>query len=252
MNNDFARAASELQTALNADSQAGRTPSEIQLQLLANCYLKLKDNGGYTSALEKLVTYYPKKEYWVDVLSRVQRKPGYASRLDLDYFRLKLATGNLKTTADYMEMTQLALQAGSAVEAKKIVDQAFTAGVLGTGAEAERHKRLRDLAAKSAGESQAALAAAGSADGKDGLGLLNLGFDYVAAGRYDKGLHLMEQGVRKGSLKYPEDAKLHLAVAYFMSGQKSRAMEVFRTVHGNDGAADLARLWALHASRSAS
>ena len=251
LNNDFARAAAELQAMVNADSQAGRTPSETNLQLLASCYDKLRDNAGYTAVFERLVANYPKKEYWASVLSRVQRKPGYASRLDIDYFRLKLATGNLRTAADYMEMVQLALQAGSALEAKKIVDQAFAAGVLGTGAEADRHKRLRDLAAKSAAESQAVLAAAGNADGKDGLGLLNLGFDYVSAGRYDKGLQVMEQGMRRGGLKYPEDAKLHLGVAYFMGGQKARAIEVFRGVHGRDGAADLARLWAMHATRAA-
>jgi outer membrane protein assembly factor BamD (BamD/ComL family) len=252
LNNDFARAAGEMQSRLQGEMQAGRTPTESDLQLLANCYLRLKDNSGYVGALEKLVTYYPKKEYWADVLGRMQRKSGYSGRLDLDVFRLKLATGNVRSAGDYMEMVQLALQAGAATEARKIIEQAFASGMLGTGAEADRHKRLRDLATKTATENQKALAQ-NEIDAKaasDGTALLNVGFEYVAGGQFDKGLALMEQGIRKGGLKHPQDAKLHVGIAYFLSGQKARAIEVFRTVQGADGTADLARLWALHTARS--
>jgi outer membrane protein assembly factor BamD (BamD/ComL family) len=252
LNNDFAHAAAEMQSRLQADAQSGRTPAESDLQLLANCYLKLKDNSGYVGALEKLVTYYPKKEYWADVLGRIQRKSGYSGRLDLDVFRLKLATGNVRGAGDYMEMVQLALQAGAAAEARKIIEQAFASGMLGAGAEAERHKRLRDLATKTATENQKALAQ-NEIDAKaaaDGTALLNVGFENVTAGHFDKGLAQMEQGIRKGGLKHPQDAKLHIGIAYFLSGQKARAIEVFRTVQGADGTADLARLWVLHAARS--
>ena len=252
LNNEFAKAATEMQSMVQAEVQAGKTPSETQLQLLATSYNRTKDNAGYASALEKLVTYYPKREYWVDLLGRVQRKSGYASRLDIDVFRLRFATGNVKTTADFMEMSQLALQAGSSAEAKKIVDQAYAAGVLGTGAEAERHKRLRDLATKSVTEAQQSLAQreTEAAAAKDGGPLVSVGFETVMAGRYDKGIHLMEQGIKKGNLKYPDDAKLHLGAAYFLAGNKSRAVEVFKTVRGTDGSADLARLWVLHSARS--
>ena len=45
---------------------------------------------------------------------------------------------------------------GYATEAKQIVEKGFAAGALGTGAEAERHKRLRDLAVKQETETAAA------------------------------------------------------------------------------------------------
>ena len=51
-----------------------------------------------------------------------------------------------------MEMAQLALQAGLPFEGKQIVEQGFKSGALGTGAEAERHQRLKDLADKQAAE----------------------------------------------------------------------------------------------------
>ena len=138
----FAGAAKELRTETEQAERAGNAPGEDRLKLLVNATLKMNDTNGYVWALERLVTYYPKKEYWVDLLARLQRKPNFSDRLALDTYRLSLATGSMSAANDYMEMTQLALQAGFPSEAKQIVDKGFAAGVLGTGKEAERHKRL--------------------------------------------------------------------------------------------------------------
>jgi hypothetical protein len=61
---------------------------------------------------------------------------------------------------------------------------------------------------------------------------------------------MMEQGVRKGGLKRPEDATLHLGVAYLWAGQKDKARQALKSVQGTDGAADLARLWVIHSKQS--
>lgn len=245
VNNDCSHTVSEVQGMVQGEIQAGRAPSETQLDMLAACYSRQKDNAGFVGVLEKQLIYYPKKEHWAEVLNRVQRKSGYSGRLDLDVFRLRLATGNVRTAADYMEMTQLALQAGAPAEAKKIVDQAYSSGALGTGPDVERQKRLRDLVTKTLGESQQSLSQreADATAAKDGTGLVNVGFDYATSGHADKGIPLMEQGIKKDSLKYPDDAKLHLGVAMYQAGQKSRAAEVFKGVKGTEGTADLARLW---------
>ena len=72
------------------------------------------------------------------------------------------------------------------------------------------------------------------------------------AGQSEKGLGLMEQGVKKGGLRRPEDAKLHLAIAYLAAGQKAKAIDAFKSVQGADGTADLARLWLIHVQRASS
>ncbi len=229
----------------------GRKATEEELQILANCYLKQKDNQGYVSAIERLVLHYPKKEYWTDLLNRVQKKNGFSDRFSLDIYRLKLATGNINTANDYLEMTQLALQAGFPAEAKKIVDKGYAAGALGTGKDAERHKRLKDLADKTAAESLAGRAQAEkeAAADKAGNALVSIGYNYVSEGAAQKGLAIMEEGIKKGGLKRPEDAKLLLGIAQLQSGAKSRAVQTLKTVHGTDGAADLAKLWTLIAQR---
>lgn len=245
LNGDYATAAKELQSDLSAGERAGRTPTEEQLQLLASCYLKQNDMAGYSGVLEKLVQYHPKNEYWQDLLVRIQRKPGFSSRLSLDAYRLMQATNTLQDTADYMEMAQLSLQAGYPAEAKKIVDEGFANGKLGTGADAARHKRLQELANKQYAEDKANMAAGDTqaAASKDGTALVNSGFNHVLNGEAEQGATMIEQGIAKGGLKYPDEAKLRLGIAQLKAGQKSKAAQTFKSVQGSDGTADVARIW---------
>jgi hypothetical protein len=247
LGNDCGNVNKLLGSALEENSS--RRPSEDELQILANCYLRQKDTGGYVNAIEKLVIHYPKKEYWTDLLSRVQKKPGFSDRLGVHVYRLRFATGNLTNAADYMEMAQLAVQSGVPAEAKVVIDKGYAAGILGKGDQAERHGRLRDLVEKSLAESQKTRAAdeKEAAAAKDGDALVKIGLNYVYEGNPSKGFPLIEQGIRKGGLKRPEDAKLRLGEAQLQAGQKQRGVQTLREVKGTDGAADIARLWVLHA-----
>lgn len=251
LSGDFQGAARELTTEIQQAERAGNAPGEDRLKLLVNAALKLNDTNTYVYALERLVTFYPKKEYWVDLLARLQRKPSFSDRLALDTYRLGLATGTISKPNDYMEMAQLALQAGFPAEARQVMDKGFEAKVLGQGAEAERHKRLQDLIAKKIGEEKAgrdaAIAEAQAA--KDGTALVNVGMNLVFDGEKQKGLQLMQQGLAKGHLKREHDARLHYAVAQLMAGENGKVQATLKQVGGNDGTADLARLWALYAKR---
>ena len=253
LSGDFAGAARELTAEINAAERAGSPPSEDRLKLLLNAATKQGDNNAVVFAMEKLVTYYPKKEYWVDLLSRMQRKSSFSDRLSLDTYRLSLATGSMTAPADFMEMAQLALQADLATESKQVVDKGFAAGVLGAGAEAERHKRLRDLVVKRLAEDTASRAAdeKQALAAKSGDGLVAAGMNFVYSGQAAKGVQLIQQGIAKGGLKRTEDAKLHLGIAQLVAGEKAKAQATFKTVQGTDGTADLARLWMLYARRSA-
>ena len=253
LSGDFAGAAKELMAEVQGAERSGSPPPEDRLKLLLNAATRQGDNNAYVFAMEKLVTYYPKKEYWVDLLSRMQRKPTFSDRLSLDTYRLSLATGSMTAPADFMEMAQLALQADLPTEGKQVVDKGFAAGVLGTGAEAERHKRLRDLVVKRLAEDNATRAAdeTQALTAKTGDGLVAVGMNIAYSGQAAKGVELIEQGIAKGGLKRPEDAKLHLGIAQLAAGDKAKALATFKTVQGSDGTADLARLWALYARRNA-
>jgi tetratricopeptide (TPR) repeat protein len=236
----YSEAAKELQS-----SKAG---SEASLQMLANIQLKQNDKEGYVQTLERLAGAYPKTSYWADLLNRVSGKPGFSSTLSLDVLRLRLANGLLTKPGEYMEMSQLALQAGNPAEAIKIIDQGYKKGALGTGSDAARHQRLKDLATKTQAEFDAKQAAneAEAVKNKDADALANMGYALVSQGKADKGLALMDQAVKLGTAKYPETVKLHQGIAQSVAGKKAAALSTLKSVKGKDGAADLARYWTLN------
>ena len=247
-NGDYSQIFRDAQAQVNAAEAAGRRPGEDDLLRLADAAKRLNNNAAYSNALERLVLYYPKKDYWNAHLASMQRKPGFADRLSLDVMRLKLANGLITKTEDFMEMAQLSLQAGLPVEAKGIVDKGYAAGALGTGDQAERHKRLKDLVDKQLAESAAGIAKAASeaAAEKEGNDLVKVGTVYASMGQHDKAVELIEKGIAKGNLKRPDDAKLRLALALAQAPKtRTKGLQMLRAVTGADGTADVAKLYAV-------
>jgi hypothetical protein len=245
---DYSQIQRDAQAAVAAAEKDGRRPSEDDLLRLADAARRTNNNAVYSNTLEKLVIYYPKKDYWSAHLASIQRKPGFSDRLALDVQRLKLANGLMTKADEYMELAQLALQAGLPVEAKAIVDKGYAAGVLGTGDQAARHQRLKDLVLKSEADSAAGLAknAADAATFKDGNELVKVGTVYASMGQHEKAVQLIEQGIAKGNLRRPDDAKLRLALALAGNPKtKAKGLQTLRAVGGTDGTADIARLYAV-------
>jgi len=243
---DFSQVMRDSQAAVSAAEKEGRRPGEDDLLRLADAARRMNNTGVYSNTLEKLVLYYPKKDYWSAHLASIQRKPGFSDRLALDVQRLKLANGLVTKADEYMELAQLALQAGFPVEAKSIVDKGYAAGVLGTGDQAPRHQRLKDLVIKSQGESEAGLAknlAEANAQ-KEGNELVKVGTVYASMGQHDKAVELIERGIAKGSLKRPDDAKLRLALSMAASPKtKAKGLQALRSIGGTDGTAEIAKLY---------
>ncbi len=243
---DYGQIMKDAQGAVAAAEKDGRKPGEDDLLRLADAARRTNSNAVYSNTLEKLVLYYPKKDYWSAHLASIQRKPGFSDRLGLDVQRLKLANGLMTKADEYMELAQLALQAGFPVEAKAIVDKGYAANVLGTGEQAPRHQRLKDLVVKSQTESEAGLAknlAEANAQ-KEGNELVKMGTVYASMGQNDKAVELIEKGIAKGGLKRPDDAKLRLALSMAASPKtKAKGLQALRQIGGTDGTAEVAKLY---------
>ncbi len=245
---EYGPAAQALHQLLAADAAAGRTPSEAHLQLLLSCEDHLGNRAEAADALDRLLAAYPKKEYWRLALARIESNPKFPDRLGLDLLRLRLALGLLTRESDAMTMAQLDLQAGFPAEAQKVVDSAVADGVFGTGPGTARERRLQELVKKDVAEDRRDRAGdrVDASRAHTGDALLNIGFNDVLNGNAAAGLARMERGLRQGGIAHPEDGRLHLAIAYWMAGDDARALATLRQVGGTGGAADLARLWAVH------
>ena len=254
---NYGAAARELASDVEEETRAGKNPPEDQLQLLANAYLQSKDTAGYGRTMEQLVALYPKREYWLSAIDNVVRRSGFNDRLQIDVFRLRAEVNGMQRGADdYIDYAQLSLIEGFPREATQVIDKGYSAGLLGTGAEAARHKRLKDLAAKNLAEDKKSIADAEKQPtaGKDAKTLFNEGFNLVLNEKPAKGLSMMEEGLKGASsstsgFRRPDHAKLQLGYAYHLAGQNAKAVETFKSVQGTDGAAALARLWIIKLSR---
>ncbi len=248
LSGDYASALKAQEPVLQAVEQAGKTPTQEDLRLYASAANKVKDDAAYLRGLEKLAAYYPTDDFWTDLINRgIVRKPGFAEANYTDVLRLEFAAVKQMSPEAYTELAELALRDGFPSEAKKVVDAGFAAGVLGAGGNAAKDRQLRDRATKEAAADVKNIATgeANAAKAKAGTGLINLGWAYVTMDQFDKGIPFIQQGIAKGGLKSPDEAKLRLGMAYAKAGQKDKAIQTFQEVKAGGGLSDTAKYWIL-------
>ncbi|MDN4053209.1 hypothetical protein QPK32_08965 [Massilia sp. YIM B02763] len=248
LSGDYATALKLQGPVLDAMEKAGKTPTQEDLRLYASAANKAKDDAAYLNGLEKLASFYPSDDFWTDLISRgIVRKPGFQEANVTNVLRLQFAAVKQLSPEGYTELAELALKDGFPTEAKKVVDAGFAAGVLGTGSGAAQHRQLRDRATKGAADDAKNIAAGEASAGKakNGAGLVNLGWAYVTMDQFDKGIGFIEQGIAKGGLKSPDEAKLRLGMAYARAGKKDQAIQTFQTVKAGGGLSDTAKYWIL-------
>ena len=252
---DYASAAKALEIEVGKAISAGKVPEELQLKLLADSLGRLRDQAGHTRVLETMVRYYPSQATWRALISRLWAKPQLATRLQMDVFRLQLAAAGLADETDYTEMAALALQEGSAIEASKVLEQGYAAGVLVAGGKAGELQRLTDKAGKSATEDRNTLEKdiVRARTLPDGLAMFNYGFNLFQLGQAERGVTLMEQGLAKGIARNGDLARLRLVSVYASLKQREKAAELLSSLAGKVepvGLDDCVRYWTLLLRRS--
>jgi hypothetical protein len=254
---DEAGARAALQQRLAAADAQGRALPESHLRLLLGLQQRAKEPTVRT--LERLVASYPRPEYWSDLVADAARTPGLPDRALLELFRLMRATRSLSTDDLHLDMAQLSLRAGQPGEAQAILEEGYAAGLLGKGAQAAEHGRLRDQARRAAAADKADRPAAEAAARRaaDGTALVALGWSMVAAAapgtpptELQAGLDLIEQGFAKGGLQRASEAQLHRGIAQLAAGRKEAATAALGELAaraGTDPLAPAIRLWSLYA-----
>jgi tetratricopeptide (TPR) repeat protein len=232
--------------------KAGQTPSNESLMLIYSACAKLQDEACTTKAIERLVTYYPKPDSWAQLLYAVRKETSANENDLLQTYRLMFDTDVLKDPADYTEMAELCLDAGSPGEAQKVLERAFQRNVFTDQRSKDRAQRLLDGAKKRAATDQAGLPkleqeANSSASGDKNIAV---GRAYLGYGQYDKADEQLSKGLSKGSVKNEADARLTLGIAQLKAGHKDDAVKTFKSVKGDPALEKLANLWTLHSKQA--
>jgi tetratricopeptide (TPR) repeat protein len=240
-------AAAEMQEIVGKQDK----PDEESLKLLWQFDLKANDDAGAAKAVEKLVTYYPKPEYWANALAPLVRMDIKDAHLQLNVYRLMSDVGVLKLPSDYAEMAEIALDAGYPGETQNVLQQAFAKNVFVEQRDKDRYQHLLEGAKQRAAKDQSQLATVEqtAAAAPNGDALIQLGAAYISYGQNDKAVAAISKGIAKGGLKSPDEANLLLGLAQLRQKNNSAAQQAFDKVasSSNNGYARLGKLWALRA-----
>ena len=244
--NDYKNAATTMMGVVNAAERGGRTPQENWLQIVLSSQFKLDNKEGIADALKKLVRYYPKAEYWENLLD-IYRRRDTSDRVTLGYYRLMNDVGTLKQADDYVEMAQLAIDAGVPGEAQSIVEKGVQSGTLKSEDKTTqgRYDRLLAGAKKSvaADKPQLAQLAKEAEKSSSGQAYVGLGQAYLSYGMYDEAIEALKKGIAKGGVTDVDEAQISLGIAYLRKGQKDSARQAFKAVKSQSKWHDLAELW---------
>lgn len=247
VNKDYAAAAKGFQAQVDAAYAAGHAPAEKTLRLLATSYSQSDNDAGYVSALERLAVAYPKNDYWRELIARAVHSDKLSDRLYVDNYRLKAQLLGNVADSERLPYASVAAQAGYPEESKQVLDDAFATKPF-TGNDLVDANKLRVQVNRAVATDRAQQAANETAarNSKDGNALVSQGLLESVDGNPRQGSQLMEQGIAKGGLKMPEEARLRLGYAQVRAGRDADALKTFQSVSGPNGLSSMAHVWVLY------
>ena len=244
---DFPAAARNFRAQVDATLAAGHVPTEKALRFLVSAYLGEKDDAGYVYGLELLAVHYPKPDYWRELIGRAREVDKFSDRLTLDVYRLKGQVLGRVDDRERVNYAAIAARAGYPGEARKVLDDAY-ANKPFTGADLADANKLRPDVNKAAANdvAQTSVNEKGALAAKDGNALVAQGLLETTQDNAAKGADLIAQGIARGGIRQPEEAKLHLGYAQVRAGREADAMKTFQSITGGNGAQSLAHVWVLY------
>ena len=234
----------EVKEKMRLDDAAKLKTPESELRMMAVSQRQLKDDGGYNNTLKLLLEHYPSKAYWAELIPRLARQANFNARYDLDLYRLLELTGNLEDAIEYVDMANLALKAGLPAEAARVVEQGYSAGLLGKGGDAANHQKLRLQIQHRLTEDDKALPAL-EKSAKDANALASLADVHGAKQKWDLAQANYGKALAMGGLRREAETRLHAGIAFYKMGQKAEAIKMWNSVQGDATAVELAQMWKL-------
>jgi tetratricopeptide (TPR) repeat protein len=226
----------------------GKPPGEQNLRLIHGSCVSLGDDACSTLQYEKLVKFYPKPEYWQNLVNTLFNDKKSTDKHQLNIMRLAMHVKAINEPSKFEEIAQIALDQGLPGEAQTVVEDAMNRKLFTDPKIIERNKGLLNRAKTAAAGDKATLAqqetaakanAAGNADVK-------LGAAYLSYGDNAKAIEALQRGIGKSGVRDPDEAGILLGIAYLRSGNKAEAAKAFGTVTKDPTMTRIAKLWLLN------
>jgi hypothetical protein len=200
--------------AIAAFNKAGEAPKEVLYQIKLQCSADANDTGAMKAALYELVRLTNKTSYWNNLI-RLERQDERDDHNTLMIYRVMFDTHSMNADTDYIEMAQLLGDAGLAGEARVVLENALSSGVV-KEEHKERVTRLLKALETRADADMKALPALDAEARKNPAGVLDvkLGEVYFGTGDYDDAAGAISRGIDKGQLRQPDEAYVSLGRSF--------------------------------------
>ncbi len=246
----------EAARVMNEVLEGSGKPKEQHLLLVRAACEKAGDKACVSRVFEKLVVYYPKTEYWQNLMRALRQQSDVDDIQALNVMRLALQVNVLKDPEQFKEMAQLAMEEKLSCEAQTVLEQGFTKKVFVEARDVDVNKRLLTAAQKEVAAEKAALAKneAAAKSAATGDGLVKVGAQHLTCGDAAKGTQLIQAGITKGSIakgdpkeaERVDEAYVLLGMGYLKSNNKAEAAKAFRAVKRDPTMVRIAKLWLLN------
>lgn len=233
-----------LQKQIAQQSAGGaKAPEDLYKRAISTAY-KAK-MPAVVDLSRQWVAAYPTAANWTDAIRIYRNMNNTDDATTLDLYRLTRAANAMKDADDYDRYAYLAITKGYPGEAKTILQEGVTKGLVDVS-KSPFKEEMAEAKTKSAGE-EATLATAAknglaSASAKTALANGDLLYGY---GQYDKAAELYRAALKKSGA----DASLinlHLGMALARSGDKAGATAALNAVTGQR--AEIAKYWLAYLS----
>ncbi len=244
---DYPNSRKVMETVVAKLEAEGKPPGEQNLRLIHGACRSMGDDACEATQFEKLVKYYPKPEYWQNLVNTLFNDKKSTDKQQLNVMRLATHVGAVTEPLKFEECAQIAIALGLPGEAQSLLEEGFNKKFIVEPKQVERDKKLLAEAKAAASGDKATLPqqetsaranAAGNADVK-------IGAAYLSYGDNAKAIEALQRGIAKGSVRDPDEAGMLLGIAYMRSGNKEEAAKAFNTVKVDATMTRIAKLWLL-------
>ncbi|EAQ96441.2 tetratricopeptide repeat protein [Congregibacter litoralis] len=237
---DYNEALKNINIAIDDFDSKGKIPKEQWYNLQRFLYAELNMVDEATGTLRQLITFYPKKQYWVQ-LSFMYSEQNKEAR-QLGAMETAYVQDMLEKDGEYRNMASLFLNAEVPYKAAVVLKEGLAEDIVQDNS---KNWELLAGALRQAQEVADAIPAMEKAASMsdDGDLYARLGNIYLDADQNEKAIEAITKGLDRGGVKRPDNARLVLGMAYFNTDQYAKARDAFRAAGRDERSKKYADQW---------
>ncbi|MFT4767285.1 MAG: hypothetical protein ACI8RN_000410 [Glaciecola sp.] len=237
---DYDKALENINVAIDDFDTRGKIPKEQWYNLSRFLYAEKNMIDEATVTLQKLITFYPKKQYWVQLSFMYSEQNKEA--LQLGAMETAYVQEMLEKDGEYRNMASLFLNAEVPYKASLVLQKGLKAEIVQDNT---KNWELLAGALRQAQEIDEAIPAMEKAASMsdDGDLYARLGNIYLDADQNEKAIESINKGLNRGGVKRADNARLVLGMAYFNTKQYAKAKEAFRAAGRDERSKKYAEQW---------